>query len=50
MRDDRITTLTTADAWASYHKFRPVFVVHGYAYSTAVYIFGIRIYQKGWIQ
>lgn len=47
--DNRITVLATADHIASYNRSYPLVIITGYAHAHAVYIFGFRIYSKGWL-
>lgn len=48
VRDNRITSLATANAMVAYRKWRPVFIIRGAQSSLAVYIFGECIYSRGW--
>lgn len=48
MRDYRVAIRATADAIAKYHAYKPVFVFRGVGPTIAVYVFGIRVYSKGW--
>lgn len=48
MRDYRVTIVDTADAFAKHHKYKPIYWVRGWRKSLAIYVFGKRVYKKGW--
>lgn len=47
MRDDRICLLTTADVLGRANRFMPIFRFKS-GDAVAYYIFGRRVYDKGW--
>jgi len=54
VRDFRVATVQTADAFAEQQYMirirKPLFIFRGVGPTIAVYIFGKRIYQKGWLK
>ncbi len=48
MRDNRIASIVTADAFARYNRGKLLFVVEGSSGAIAVYIFAVRVFSKGW--
>jgi len=50
VRDFRVAIRATADAIARHptHRIKPIFVFRGVGPTLAVYVFGKRVYSKGW--
>lgn len=49
MIDHRINSLGTADLIAEYYRKYPLLIITGSRHAKAVYIFGFRVFSKGWV-